>query len=79
MKLSLRRKRSPAPAEITRVYTSQGRTAHFMVAGEVLCGWPAPPGGWKGTGSDYEREFALSITDVCKLCCPPEKAGGGAT
>jgi hypothetical protein len=78
MKLSLRRKRSPAPAEITRVYTSQGRTAHLMADGKVLCPTVPVAGAWKGLTPE-EAEYA-AVLPLCAYCRDALAAnGGGAT
>jgi hypothetical protein len=77
MKLSLRRKRSPAPAEITRAYTREGRIAHLRLNDAVLC--PFGTTATLGAGSDEEREHAARL-DLCKFCADAlAETGGGVT
>jgi hypothetical protein len=74
---ALRRKRSPAPAEITRVYTREGRIAHLRLNDVVLC--PFGIGATLGAGSDEEREYA-AVLPLCKFCADAlAETGGGVT
>jgi len=68
------RKARLLPVEVVRVYTAQGRKAHLMAGGRVLCPTDPGPAGWKGTGSDEEREYA-AVLPLCSYC--REAASGG--
>lgn len=67
MKL-LRRRHAPPPTPVqARVYSGEGRKAHLMLDGVLLCPFGPAEGDRKGLGSDGEREFA-AILPTCRLC-----------
>ena len=65
MKLLHRKK----PVTYVRVYTGEGKKAHLATAPvtTVLCGWKPSKGGWRGTGSDAERQVA-AVLPACNMC-----------